>query len=198
MRRISLFAAAAALAATVQGAEAQTPQLALEARGGFAIPVGEWNEDEVLENGVGFGANLIGMVTPQIGVYAGWETYNFSIDEDEPGVEADATDAGFRAGVSLSTPVLPGNRITPFAELGVLYNTLKISANAGGTSIQFESDRSIGFEGGIGVVGAVNPRVSVVPTLRYRRHDVEFDDAEGLDAETVEYIVIGVGLRLHL
>lgn len=198
MRRITLFAAAAALLGTVQAVEAQTPQLGLEVRGGFAIPTGEWNEDEVLENGVGFGASVVAMVTPQIGVYAGWETFNFSIDEDEPGVAADATDAGFRAGVSVSMPVLPGNRITPFAELGVLYNTLEISANANGTSILIESDPSVGFEGAVGVVGAVAPRLSIVPTLRYRRHEVEFDDANNIDAETVEYVVISLGLRLHM
>lgn len=198
MRRITLFATVAALAAAVQAAEAQTPQLSLEGRGGFAVPIGEWNEDEVLKNGVGYGASIIGMFTPQIGVYAGWETYEFSIDEDEPGVSADATDVGYRAGISLSTPPLPGNRITPFVEAGVIYNVLEIGANSGGTSLQILSDRSLGFEGGVGVVGAVNPRISVVPTLRYRRHDVEFDAAEGLDAETVEYVVLSVGLRLHM
>ncbi|MBW3571499.1 MAG: porin family protein [Gemmatimonadetes bacterium] len=197
MRRISVLAAAAALRGTVQTVSAQTPQFALEVRGGYAIPTGDWNEDDTFENGFGFGANVMAMVTPQIGVYAGWETFEFKVDEDEEGVEADATDAGFRAGVTVNVPLAQSPNLTPFVELGVLYNTLEISASAGGASIDVESDASLGFEAGLGVAVALGQRLSVVPMVRYRRHEVEFEDFSD-ESDTIEYVVVGIGLRLRL
>ena len=198
MRRITVLAAAAALLATVQSVSAQTPQFALEVRGGYAIPTGDWNEDDLFENGFGFGGNVLAMVTPQIGVYAGWESFTFSVDEDEEGVEADATDAGFRGGVSVNIPLPASPSISPFVELGVLYNRLEISASDGGTSIDFESDASIGFEGGVGVAVGLGERLSVVPMVRYRQHKVEFDDIDADDTEDISYVAVSVGLRLRL
>lgn len=198
MRRITLLAAAAALVATAQTAQAQTPQFALDVRGGYAIPTGDWNEDDTFDNGFGFGANVMAMVTPQVGIYAGWETFEFGVDEDEPGVEADATDAGFRGGVSVNIPLAQSPNITPFVELGVLYNTLEIGASGGGTSVEIESEEALGFEGGVGVAVALGERLSVVPMVRYRQHDVEFEDLEGGESESIQYVVVGVGLRLRL
>jgi opacity protein-like surface antigen len=197
MRPITLLAAAAALFATVQTASAQTPTLALDVRAGYAIPTGDWNEDDVFENALGFGANVTAMFTPQLGAYAGWETFSFPVEEDEEGVEADATDAGFRAGLSVSMPLSQSNSLTPFAEVGVLYNTLEISASGDGASIDIESEASLGFEAGVGVAAALGERISVIPMIRYRQHEVEFEDFEG-DSETVSYLVVGVGLRLSL
>lgn len=197
MRSIKVLAVAAALLGTVQAAPAQTPSFALDVRGGYAIPTGDWNEDDTFDNGLGFGANVIAMVTPQIGVYAGWETFSFDVEEDEPGVEADATDAGFRAGVTLSVPMARYPTITPVLEAGVLYNTLEISASGGGASIDFESEESLGFEAGLGVSFNVADRVSVVPMVRYRQHEVEFPDISD-ESETVSYVVVGVALRLRL
>jgi opacity protein-like surface antigen len=196
MRSIKVLTLAAALLGTFQAASAQTT-FALDVRGGYAIPTGDWNEDDTFENGLGFGANVIAMVTPQVGVYAGWETFSFDVEEDEPGVEADATDAGFRAGVTLSVPMAQYPTITPVLEAGVLYNTLEISASGGGASIDFESEESLGFEAGLGASFNVADRVSVVPMVRYRQHEVEFEDF-GDESETVSYVVVGVALRLRL
>jgi opacity protein-like surface antigen len=201
MRSIKVLGIAAALAATVQAAEAQAPQLVLEARGGFAIPTGEWDEEDVLDNGFGFGGNVKAMVTPMVGVYAGWETYTFGVDvEDEGDVEADATDAGFRAGVALSIPMPAYPTVTPFVEAGAIYNKLEIGASDEGTSVEVESDAGVGFEGGIGVSVALGPNLSVTPSVRYRQHDATFEDFEdfGDATTTVAYIVFGVGLALRL
>ena len=197
MRSIKVLTVAAALLGTAQVASAQTPSFALDVRGGYAIPTGDWNEDDTFKNGLGFGANVIAMVTPQVGVYAGWETFSFDVDEDEPGVEADATDAGFRAGVTLSVPMAQYPAVTPVLEAGVLYNTLEIGASGEGASIDFESEEALGFEAGAGVEVGVANRVSVIPMVRYRQHEVKFPDISD-ESETVSYIVVGVALRLRL
>ena len=198
MRRITVLAAAAALLATVESVSAQTPEFALEVRGGDAIPTGDWNEDDTFENGFGFGANAIAMVTPQIGVYAGWESFTFNVDEDEEGVEADATDVGFRAGGILNVPLAQSPNLTPFVELGVLYNKLEISASGEGASIEIESESSLGFEAGVGVAVALGERLSVVPMVRYRQHEVKFEEIDSEDSEDISYVVVGVGLRLRM
>jgi opacity protein-like surface antigen len=197
MRRITVLAAAAALLGTVQTVSAQTPTFALEVRGGYAIPTGDWNEDDTFENGFGFGGNVIAQVTPQIGVYGGWESFTFNVDEDEEGVEADATDAGFRAGVIVNVPLAMAPNVAPFLEVGALYNTLEIGASGDGASVEIESEASVGFEGGVGVAVALGERLSVVPMVRYRQHNVEFEDLEG-ESEDISYVVVGVGLRLRL
>lgn len=195
MRRITLLAAAAAVLATVPAARAQTPPLVLEVRGGYAVPTGNWNEDDTFENGLGLGANVMAMVSPQVGVYAGWEAFRFPVDEDDPGVDADATHAGFRAGVSVSAPVPRYRNVTPFLEAGVFYNTLEIEAGGNGTTVKLESEASIGFEAGVGFETALNQRISVVPMLRYRQNEVEFED---FGSESMQYVVAGVGLRMRL
>lgn len=197
MRSIKVLTVAAALLGTVQAASAQTPTFALDVRGGYAIPTGDWNEDDTFENGLGFGANVIAMVMPQVGVYAGWETFTFGVEEDEPGVEADATDAGFRAGVLLSIPMAQYPTVTPELEVGVLYNSFTISASGEGASIDVESDDALGFEVGAGISFNVADRVSVVPMVRYRQHEVTFEDISD-ESETLSYAVVGVALRLRL
>ena len=198
MRRIELLAAAGAVLIGTQALSAQTPPLALELRGGYAIPTGDWNEDDTFENGLGLGATVMAMATPQIGVYAGYEAFRFSVDEDEEEVDAHATDAGFRAGISLSANVPAYQNVTPFIEAGVIYNTLTIEASDGDASVDIESEASIGFEAGVGFATTVAPRLSVVPVLRFRTHDVEFD-LEGLEgSDTVQYVIVGLGVRLSL
>lgn len=196
MRRITLLAAAAALLGTAQTAAAQTSRFALDVRGGYAIPTGDWNEDDTFENGFGFGANVMAQVTPQVAVYAGWETFQFKVDEDQEGVEADATDAGFRAGIAVAVPLAMAS-LSPVLELGVLYNTLEIGASDDETSVEIESDASIGFEAGLGLEFALGQRLSAVPMVRYRRHEVEFEEISE-ESETIEYIVVGVALKLRL
>jgi opacity protein-like surface antigen len=201
MRSIKVFAIAAAVLAAAQAAEAQTPQFVLEARGGFALPTGEWNDDDILENGFGFGGNVKAMVTPMVGVYAGWETYSFGIEgDDEEDVDADATDAGFRAGLALTLPMASLPSITPFVEAGAIYNTLEIGASDEGTSVEIESDAGIGFEAGIGLSAALGPNLSVTPSVRYRSHDASFDEFADFDDDsvTVSYIVFGIGLAFRL
>lgn len=196
MRGIHLFAAAAALLATVQAASAQAGPLALELRGGYAIPTERWNDQETLDNGSGYGAHLMAMVTPRVGVYAGWETYSFPVNGSTEGFDTDATDEGYRAGVSISATVPRYRNVAPFIEAGLLYNSLEIGVSRNGTTVQVESDRTVGFEAGVGFATEINERVSIVPVLRYRQHEAEFDTFTANDS--VRYIVAALGLRFGM
>jgi hypothetical protein len=197
MRSIKILAGAVALAATAQAADAQTFPVIVEAHGAYAIPTGDWNDEDILDNGTGFGATAKVMLSPTGGVYAGWERYAFPIEvENAPGVEADATDEGFRAGVVLSSPIPSAKKLTPFVELGVTYNTLTIAASDASSSEELEAKPKAGAEVGVGAYVALHSRVSVVPVFRYRSYDSEFEDIEG--KVSVGYFLFGVGLGLRL
>jgi hypothetical protein len=197
MRRIPLLAAAAAVLATVQTAPAQTPVI-VEARGGYTFPTnGDWNESGYYQNGRGAGLTVTAMVTSQSGVYAGWERFRFPADQELPGVDARSysTDAGFRAGLASFIPLAAIPAVTPFTELGLVYNTFEISLTDADTVIMIEADPSLGYEAGVGATIRVMPRLEVAPTFRYRQHKVEFEDGR---SETVGYFALAVGLRLRL
>jgi hypothetical protein len=198
MRSLMILAGAAALLAGAQPASAQTIPVAVEVRGAYAIPSGDWNEDGLFENGFGAGATVTAMVAPHRGIYVGWDMFRFPVDEEELGVDADAdgTDAGFRAGLAsfIAIPWVPGTQL--FSELGLVYNTFEISASDGGSSAGVESEWGLGYEATVGFTIQAAPRLDVVPNVRYRQHQVEFEDVDGSD--TVQYFAFGVGLRLRL
>lgn len=197
MRPLKVLAGAAALVTGVHQAEAQTLPLMVEAHGAYAIPTGDWNNEDIIDNGFGFGATVKVMASPTVGVYAGWERYVFPVEaEDAPGVEVDATDEGFRAGILLSSPLPARPSLTPFVEIGATYNSLTLGASDDEASAELESETALGAEVGLGVSVALAPRISVVPAIRYREYDTEFEEVEG--NVNVGYLVFAVGLSLRL
>jgi opacity protein-like surface antigen len=200
MRSIKVLAGAVALLASVQTVQAQT-QMSVEVRGGLGIATGDWNEEDLLEEGYGLGFDVRAQITPQMGVYAGYEMVVFGIDEEAlvgvpvDDVEAEATDAGFRVGVELNVPLASAPSVTPFVQAGIIYNSLEISASGPGGSDEAESDESLGFEAGVGLTVQVGPRLDVVPSVRFRQHEIEFEGEGGEDAQ---YVLISVGLRFRL
>lgn len=197
MRQIPLLAAAAALISTTQTVAAQTPVI-VEARGGYTFPTnGDWNESGYYQNGSGAGLTVTAIVTSQSGVYVGWERFRFPADQELPGVDARSysTDAGFRAGVAAFIPLAALPAVTPFTELGLVYNTFEVSLTDADTVITIETDPSLGYEAGVGATVRVMSRLEVAPTFRFRQHKVEFEDGT---SDTVEYFALGVGLRVRL
>lgn len=172
-----------------------------EVRGGFAMPTGEWNEDDELETGFGFGGNVHAMFTPMLGAYAGWERWEFGV-EDEPGfedIDAKAIDTGFRAGAHLALPVaaLP---VSPYVRAGLFYGSTEIQFSGEGGSLSLESDDGIGFEAELGAGIRLGPTISFTPALMYRQHSAEFDAASefGDNDTTVGYVALVLGMRFNL
>lgn len=185
------------------GAQGVLP-FAVEVRGGGAMPTGDWNEEEAIDNGVGFGANIQVSVAPMLSIYGGWERYAFPLDtEEDPdfeGVEADATDSGFRLGGQITVPLSGLAGASPFVFGGLTYGKMEVEASDGSSSISFESDGAVGFEVGGGVAISVAPMLSLTPAVRYRSHSAEFDAFQDLGGEetTVSYVSLDVGLKLGI
>jgi hypothetical protein len=181
--------------------EAQTPiTFAVEGRGAFAIPTGEWTDEDGIGNGYGFGANA------QVGygafaIYAGWENFIFGLDDDglDEDVDANAHDTGFRAGLMGSFPVAD-DVMSIFANAGIIYNTLTTRVGDDTGSFEFESDNALGWEAGAGVLVPLGQSLSFTPAVRYRSHPAEFEAFSELGGAetTVGYVVVDVGLRFGL
>jgi opacity protein-like surface antigen len=198
MRQIPLLAAAAALISITQTVAAQTPFI-VEARGGYTFPTnGDWNESGYYQNGSGAGLTVTAMLRSQSGVYVGWESFRFPADQERPGVDerSYSTDAGFRAGLASFIPLAALPAVTPFTELGLVYNAFEISVTDDPDTVRkIESDPSLGYEAGVGATIRMMSRLEVAPTFRYRQHKVEFENGR---SETVGYFALGVGLRMRL
>ena len=101
---------AAALGVGGSAAEAQVlPPIAVEVRGGYAIPTGDLGDSDV-DDGLGFGVNAQLAFMPMLSAYVGWERYSFGIDTEVDGVDADISDSGFRFGLQAGAQaVLPAD-----------------------------------------------------------------------------------------
>lgn len=173
----------------VASAQQRLP-IGVEAHAAFVVPTGEWAEEDNLDNGFGYGAALTFRASPVVGLYAGWDRATFGIGDEDSGLDTEAVDAGYRAGVELRLPVGESAPAAPFARVGGVYNTTTFrfatAADTNGT-IEFESDAELGFEAAVGVGVPAGPFI-LRPSLFFRTHSVEFDLGElGSTASTVQY-----------
>jgi opacity protein-like surface antigen len=191
--------AVAFLAPAAAAQQASTP-FSVEVRGALAIPTGDIAEDDALDNGFGFEVTGEYRLIPQLAIYAGWDRFSFGLDEnaDIPDADVDVIDSGFAAGGKLYIPVAGSTSFVPWLRGGAIYNQVRFSAEGNGAALEFKSDRSLGFEAGVGLDAEVAPRLFVAPAVRYRQYSAEFDAFDELGAEgDVTYVSIGLGLHYH-
>lgn len=186
--------------AGVPGLQAQDKfPVGVEARGGVAFPSGEWNEDG--DPGTGFGVTAIVPVggSQRFAIYGGWERYSFDLDDGghPEGGGFDAANSGARLGVEFMLPLPRRLPVVPFVSGGATYSRLTLVARGGGASVEFESDRSLGFEIGAGIKVPFGAVLTMIPTIRYGSHPAEFEALSGLEAEEeIGRITVDLGLRL--
>lgn len=194
MSRITWFAmVAATLFAGAQDAAAQGFfPLAVEVRGGAGFPVGDLGEGDAIGTGWGFEGNAQLRVAPLISVYGGYDIISFDLDDE--GIASDATfrDQGFSAGAQLSLPTGMLLGVSPFVRAGALFHQAEY--DFGDEAGDFESDRSLGYEVGGGLVFPLGLVVSFTPAVRYRSYGLEFEGNQQSD-ENVSYINVDLGLK---
>ena len=217
MRTLLMLSAALLLAAP---AAAQTSPFALEVRGRAAFPTGDFGDED--EDGVGLGTGWGGSIegswqaTPLLGVYGGYSYTAFPIDFgdlqepleeviDDPSV--DVTDSGFDAGARITLPVMNGG---VFVRGGVVYHRVGVELSdemedffetVGVSDDDLESDWSLGWQLGAGVLVPLGQRLSASVSGAYTRYAPEFEDSAdpSLSADgDVSYASVEVGLRIRL
>jgi hypothetical protein len=202
-----LKAAIAAWVGVLLSVDTASAQVALpfslEARGGYAIPRGEWSEADNMENGWGYGFNAQYQLIPMVSAYAGWDRHSFAMelrDEINQPFDGRSVDSGFRFGGQLSLPRSALARVTAFAFLGATYRKLAIVVDQGNVSGTVESRRTLGVETGGGLDIPLASIVTLTPALNYRFRTAEFEHLGSADfADTdVSALTIDLGLRFGI
>lgn len=195
--RVVLPALCVGLAAPAAVNAQSVVPLSVEGHLGVGVPTGDFGE--AADPSYGLGATVTYDLAPMIGIRAGYSYQRFGFSEDNPEAgdgDADYSDSGFALGLELSPVLTPGLNLLLHAD--AILHQMKISGSEDAVSLSVTSDRSLGFDVGAGVAFPVGPRVSIVPRVRYRQYDAEFD-FEGEDGEgSISYFAAGLGLRVQL
>lgn len=182
-----LSAAAFALALCTPGAAAaQTPlPISLEARGGVAIPTGDFKDlGGGIDNGWGFGGSVHVQVAPRVSVYGGYSQTEFDLES----TTGTASDRGFEVGGRFA---FPGVGYSPWVRGGLLFHDMEVER----AGTELEGDNDPGFEIGAGAAFPLGPRVAVSPGVAYRRYST---DLPVFGEQNVSYLALDVGLRIRL
>ncbi len=214
MRTLLMLSAALLLAAP---AVAQTSPFSLEVRGRAAIPTGDFGEEE---DGIGVKTGWGGTVeghyqaTPLLGVYAGYSYTRFPTDLGEleellEDASVDITDAGFDAGARITLPLLNGGA---FVRGGLVYHRAAVdlseelqeffeAVEPAFNEDDLESDWSLGYQLGAGVLVPLGQRLSASVGAAYTRYEPEFEDSSTTEVSSdgaLSYASVEVGLRIRL
>jgi opacity protein-like surface antigen len=180
-------AAVAAALVVAGGASAQGPldistPISLEARGGIAIPSGDFAD--LADNAFGFGGSVHLQVAPRVSVYGGYSQTEFDMES----LGADGTDRGWEVGGRVA---FPGVGFSPWVRGGLLFHDFETEV----AGVEFDGDDEVGFEVGVGAAFPLGPRVSVSPGVAYRRYSTELPV---LGERDVSYLNLDIGLRMRL
>src|SRR5690606_22773331 len=94
--------------------------LALEVRGGAAIPTGDVSDLYDAGTGTSYGVNATLQATGLLGIYAGYERAEFGTDD------GDLTDQGFAFGGKIALPFGGLIGLGPWIRAGAVYNELTV------------------------------------------------------------------------
>lgn len=196
MKRTTLGMIAMIAALGVAGqAEAQmgTLPISAEVRGGFGFPMGNFGDDARYDAqvGPGFEASLGLGLTSMLGVYAGFDWFEFGVPSTLAN-DAKYTDSGLNAGAMLNLSGMAP--MGPWVRGGVVWHKLSSSGNAVGVDFSRSSDRSLGFEVGAGLSFPLGMVISVTPGVRYVSYNPQFNGSTS-DNSNVSYLIGDVGLR---
>lgn len=158
--------------------------LSVEARGGIALPRGDFRG--AADGGVAAEVSATWHALPMIGVYGAYQWNRFGWDG--AGDPADATDAGWAAGVRLSlpTPLLP---IDPWIRVGVVAHDLDAAS--------VTDDTQRGWEAGAGLSFPLARGLALTPGLLWTRYQHGSGAADG-ELLHVRHLRADVGVRLRL
>src|SRR5690349_5537182 len=168
IRRIAI--AATGLAVGTSTIAAQSISLGL--RGTGSIPTGSFSGTQSssstavidgAKNGFGYGLDA-GVSLGMVGIYAGFDHVKFDCQAATCRTDGKYTLQGVTAGVKLALP--SGSMIRPFAKGGVTFNELQ-GGYGGSSSNVLTTDKTPGYEIGIGADVTIAGMLSFTPQARY-------------------------------
>jgi hypothetical protein len=190
MRKTNVIVIGMSLALALAPASlmAQQREISLDLRGGYSVPFGDFGDN--VGNDFGFGVGVVFSLTPMIGIYGGWARDTFTCDVVTCDDDSQLHVQGFEAGAKFILPT--ETRALPWAKAGVVYHTVEFDGAFG----DFESDRNLGFQAGIGMDFPLGEVLSVSPGVRVTLLDVGDDDDFFPESE-VRYFTFDIAAHIH-
>jgi opacity protein-like surface antigen len=200
------FSVALPLVVLATSLSAQSISLGL--RGTGSIPTGAFADDQTSANGAlitgaknGFGYGLdAGIGLGPIAVYAGFDHIKFDCETSTCQSTGKYTMQGVTVGVKLSLPL--ASRFRPFVKGGVTFNDLEGSYGSATQSNGLTTERTPGYEAGIGADYTLLGIFSITPQARYIGQNLKAK-IPGVTTPTtatesgVNYFAFDLGFSVH-
>lgn len=209
--RAAIIAAGVVLSTTQLGAQG----IYFGLRGGGAFPMGDFTDAgngpgcgascdntnatlNAAKNGFGYGAEA-GIQLGMAGVYASFDHINFDCESDTCNTDGKYKLQGVTAGIKLLAPSISLAR--PFLKGGVTFNELE-GGFGGGQSTELKTERTPGYEVGVGVDVGMLGLLSFTPQARYIGQNFKYkvpgiNSTGSTPTQGVNYFTFDVGLSLH-
>lgn len=178
-------------------------------RGSGSFPTGSFAQQQTsaptsdvmiegAKSGFGYGLD-VGLGVGPIGIYAGFDHIKFDCQTETCQSDGKYTLQGVTAGVKLAMPMV--NRFRPFVKGGVTFQDLKGGYGAS-SSNALETDRTPGYEVGVGLDYSLLGILSLTPQARYVGQKFK-PKIPGVvtptesTAQGVNYFTFDLGLSVH-
>lgn len=178
-------------------------------RGSGSFPTGSFAQQQTTapssdvviagaKSGFGYGLD-VGLGLGPIGIYAGFDHVKFDCQTETCQSDGKYTLQGVTAGVKLGLPV--ASRFRPFVKGGVTFQDLK-GGYGSSSSNALETDRTPGYEVGVGLDYSLLGILSLTPQARYigQRFKPKIPGVvtpTESNAQGVNYYTFDLGLSLH-
>lgn len=205
MKRLSYAVILASFFVSTSTLSAQYISIGL--RGTGSVPTGTFSQDQTAandqliegaKNGFGYGLD-VGVGIGAIGAYAGFDHIKFDCQTATCRSDGKYTLQGATVGLKLAIPGMP--RFRPYVKGGVTFNDLQ-GGYGGSSSNVLTTDKTPGYEVGLGFDYTLLGIVALTPQLRYVGQNLKAK-IPGVQTPTtangtgVNYFTFDVGLSLH-
>ena len=189
------------------GLSAQSISIGLRGTGSF--PTGSFAQQQATapsadvmiegaKSGFGYGLD-VGIGIGPIGIYGGFDHIKFDCQTETCQTDGKYTLQGVTAGVKLAMPMV--NRFRPFVKGGVTFQDLKGGYGESSSNV-LETDKTPGYEVGVGLDYSLLGIVSLTPQARYvgQRFKAKIPGVSTpteSTAQGVNYFTFDIGLSVH-
>ncbi len=161
-----------------------------DVRGGADVATKELGDAD-LEIGLGFEGTAAYRLLPHVAAYLGWGWNHFNADQSFAGADIDFEETGYTFGLQFVHPIgdLP---LKYLVRAGGLFNHIEVEDQE--RDFLGDSDHSLGWQVGAGLIVPLGNKWSLTPSVRYRSlsSDIEIDATT--TAVDLNYISIGIGV----
>lgn len=199
--------AVAALAVMFIAPSVRAQSLSLGLRGSGSVPTGSFAQDQTASSGAlmegaktGYGYGLdVGLGFGPIGLYGSFDHVKFDCQTASCRTDGKYTLQGVTVGVRLMPPMMSALR--PFVKGGVTFNDLE-GGYGGSSSNRLTTDKTPGYEVGVGADVSLLGLLAFTPQLRYVGQNFKAQipgvtTPTTANSQGVNYFTFDLGLTVH-